>query len=439
MQNETDLVCTNLTDSIVQLFNNILIIISVFLLIYFIQPRALIACLVLACVLSIIYITFYKKKISFYGKQRQEIEKNKINLIQNIFKSFKEIKIFTSENYFKKNYLRELQNYLNADKNYNIIQLNTRPFLEFISILVIIIYLFISYKINEDNKNIFLEMAILGASAFRILPSINTVIFHIFSIKFYKPSLDILNFEISKYEKNNFKEEKKIITFEKKIEIRNLNFSYNDQIKILKNINLIINKGDILGITGPSGSGKTTLIDVICGFLDNNSGTIKIDDHKLIDSASLLNLGYVSQNVVLLDDTIAKNVAFGIEENSINYGAVVESLKKASVYDFIKSLKNKERSLLSEMGLNISGGQRQRISLARAFYRNSNLVVLDEPSSALDNDNIKNIINSIVNLKKTIILISHDQSLLSCCNKIVLLKDGELINIKKKLKEQISL
>lgn len=224
-------------------------------------------------------------------------------------------------------------------------------------------------------------------------------------------------------------ENKEDVDFES-LDIKNLCFSYNDKDKVLNNVNLVVNKGDIVGIKGKSGCGKSTLLKLLLRFWDKNNGNILINekDILLINTKSLKqNVVMVSQSTYLVDDTILNNLQIANEKASIE--DIENACKKASIDDFIQNLPEKYNTKIGQCGLSLSAGETQRIGLARAFVSNAKLILLDEPTSNVDAINEGIILNAIKNNKeKTFIIVSHRDSTLSIANKVFKFNEGGLIN-----------
>ena len=256
-------------------------------------------------------------------------------------------------------------------------------------------------------------------------------------IKFYKPCVDLISneFSINKFNikndeviNNDLKEK---FTFKNKILIHKLSFKYNDNDHyVLKNLNLEINKGEIIGISGKSGSGKSTLLNLICSLLKPSSGSILVDD-KLINNFQKeyqTKISYVTQKIYLIDDTIIKNIIFGIDSDNYDYKLFNDCIKKANLEDIINRLPLKENTVIGERGMRLSGGQQQRMGIARALYKSSEILILDEATNALDEESEKDILNTIYKLKDrlTIILCSHKKTVLDYCDKIYKIDNGTI-------------
>jgi ABC-type bacteriocin/lantibiotic exporter with double-glycine peptidase domain len=426
LETEIEIFCSHLTDAFIQILNHLFIILSIVLLLYLFNPKSLIIISIFSLCFCYGYISFYKKRVKIYGDTRQESERNRLKLIQNIFRMIKEIKIYSANNFFKYEYMNELSNFIRIDKKYNFIQSNTKPILEFFVIIICLIVLFFNLAKGLNLNDLIIEIAILAGGAFRILPSINTLIYQAFSIKFYIPCINVLQKDMDKYQK--VESDNEVLKFNQTLRLENISFKYeNSKHETLKDINIIIKRGDIIGISGQTGSGKTTLAEVICGLLKASKGFFYLDGKKIDNKKNfLIDVAYVSQNIILIDDTIKKNIAFGLKDYEIDETRILKSLQDADIYNLVQILPQKENSKLHEMGYNFSGGQRQRLSIARAYYKDASIIIFDEPTSALDDYSSKIFIDKIKKNKKTAIIISHNNEVLRSCTKIYYMKDGTL-------------
>ena len=223
------------------------------------------------------------------------------------------------------------------------------------------------------------------------------------------------------------KPEKTEISDIKNISLSNVDFSYDQNKTILKNISLELKKGKITGIVGKTGSGKSTLVDIITGLLHSTEGSLKLNG-KIINDFSIGPVSYITQESILVDDTIINNICFGVKEQKINKKKYDEAVKISQLEEFIDQLKNKENTFVGDRGIRISGGQKQRIGIARAIYNDSEILILDEATSALDYETEKKILDEIGKLKnnKIIIMITHRLSALNLCDEVVLLDNGKI-------------
>lgn len=242
--------------------------------------------------------------------------------------------------------------------------------------------------------------------------------------------------QIKDYKKNNYLIEP--IIFKDNIELRNVSFKYkNNQMRILQDINLEIKKNSKTAIIGKSGSGKTTIVDIIIGLLEPSKGQLLIDNVEIKEN-KLVNwkkrIGYIPQNFYLFDESIKKNVAFGINENQIDENKVKNALELAQLKDFVDSLEKGVETKVGNQGIMLSGGQKQRIIIARALYNDPDVLILDEATSAVDEEVEKNFIDNLIKIgeNKTIIIISHRKSTIENCDRILKVSEGKIIQLNEK-------
>ena len=350
--------------------------------------------------------------------------------------NIKEIKILCSESMFSDNFLSSFSSLKDVQISY-IFYCSIPPYIvEILVVSALIVMAFIlSVQNINSNSTLIASFAIIVAAVFRIAPALNRVQSSIIAVNTSRDFVKQINCEYEKYHYGDFEKHSgniKPIKFEKNIEFKNVQFSYNDDKKILNNISFTIEKGDFIGIIGISGAGKTTLADVLLGLLPIDSGEICIDGVKL-DCKYCYSfrkiVGYVPQQIKVLDKSIAENIAFGKPE--IDTKKVVKVLEEAQIYDFIKELPNGIDSKVIVGSNGLSQGQKQRLAIARALYNDPKIIVLDEATSSLDLQVEKEITDMLTKLcpDKTIIAIAHRLSTLKACNKIVYLHDGKIVDI----------
>jgi ABC-type multidrug transport system fused ATPase/permease subunit len=271
-------------------------------------------------------------------------------------------------------------------------------------------------------------------AGYRLMPALQQVYSSFTQLTFIVPSLNKLYDDLNNLHQYNENQNEEIVTFDKKIVLKNINFSYPKSSQVvLKDINLTIPAKSTVGFIGTTGSGKTTIIDIILGLLEAQKGTLEIDN-RIISKKNLRSwqsqVGYVPQSIYLSDNTVAANIAFGVKPKDINYELVEEVSKIANLNDFIvNELPEKYQTNIGERGVKLSGGQRQRIGIARALYHNPKILILDEATSALDNETEKSVMDAVNNLSKsiTIILIAHRLNTVKNCDIVFKLSKGKLI------------
>ena len=414
----------------------ILVLMSISSLIIYLQPVPAIsaACLIFICI--IILSKIIKRRLIKISKERQYHDALKIQHLNQGLNGIKEIKISRKEkeflSIFDKHNLMSVK--MHAENQFwNLIP---KYILEFAAVFTFMAIAIFVAKKGYDLKFFIPTIGMIGVATFRLLPSANKIVQSINNIRFGIPSADILVSELKEdKEENIYTKPLKILPNNyNKIIFNKVSFCYpNSEKKIIKDATFEISKGDKIGILGPSGSGKSTLVDLITGLIKPTTGIIKLDNLEvtLMQKNWYERLGYVSQFIFLTDDTIKKNIAFGIEEKKINENSINIAINTAQLKEFITSCPKGIDTSIGEFGARISGGQRQRIGIARAVYAQPRILVLDEATSAIDSKTEDRIINNINTLtNKTIIIISHRLSTIKDCNKIFEFKDG-ILNQKK--------
>ena len=404
------------------------------------QPISSLAILGLIIFLALLISHIMKKFAYKLSLIRQTENYHFIKIIYESFKGIKEIKIFLAENKIKKYFQKISKNIAYLNLNINFLNQSPRYILEYTLLLSIVAYFWYLSLIGYSNYQIISNLAVLGFILIRAMPIINKIVTSSINFSVHKTALDILYDELlekknDENKDNVFKEEKKI-EFENKIELKNVFFEYPDRKgNILENINILIKKGEIVGIIGESGSGKTTLIEIIMALLKPSSGQVIIDEKSKLNEKNskqwYKNISYVPQNIFLNDDTIRNNITFS-ETNEIKFNYKInKSIILSGLKKFIKSLDKKLDTNIGEMGEAISGGQKQRLGISRALYKDHQLLILDEPTSALDEKTEENFLDVIKKLtkKRTIIIISHNKNNLKFCDKIYELKNKKVNQI----------
>ena len=285
---------------------------------------------------------------------------------------------------------------------------------------------------NDFLGEILPTIGFFGLAVLRLKPATIAVYNGIISLTYSKNLIDSIRKTLSLENKNNVSTND-IIEFTKSIDLKDISFKYRGTDNfVLSNINLSIKKGISIGIIGPSGSGKSTLLDILMGLLIPTSGKILVDN-KILTLDNIRSwqskIGYVPQLVHLIDDTIIKNIAFGISESEINLNRVIQCCEIVQLSKFISdSMPKGYMSVVGERGVQLSGGQKQRIGIARALYHNPEIIIFDEASSALDGETEAAVMSAIDELSKskTLIVVAHRLSTVKNCNVIIDLEYGRV-------------
>lgn len=407
----------------------IFILISAFLFFKFFL--ATIITLVCAAILLYIQTSFLKNKTSDISKRILEANEQLNLASQEPLLNLKCVKIQNSEEFFTRKYKKNLENFKNLGQRilfYGIIPpYITEPF---VIILLLILLSIISVQNCNNVEILMASYAVIAAAIFRLTPTISRMQTNINGINNAIPIIKELVAYYEEFKLENFEKPLgcETVEFQQSIELKKVDFAYNKNSNTLEKINLKINKGEFIGIAGASGAGKTTLADILTGILEINSGEIYIDG-VLCPSKKMpkLNIGYIPQEISIVDGSIRENVAFA--QLYIDDDRVIEALKQARLYEFIN--KNYSDGIYAKPFVDSNGfsqGQKQRLAIARALYINPDILIMDEGTSALDLETENEICEVLENLKgeKTIVAIAHRISTIKNCDKIVLMNSGRI-------------
>ena len=406
--------------------------ISIFMTLIFVESIGAMFIGLYFILLSFIYYQLVKPVLIRWGIQRENTVKKISKILVEGISAIRELILFQAINSYVNIYQGFNKQLVSINTKNGTFQQIPRLFLELFAIVGIVVFIFALLLSGQNNTYIVSIIGVFIAATFRLIPSVNRVLNAFQNIKFYTPSIDLIHKELF----NNTSEmniiEDQELDFNSRIEIQDLYFKYlkDEPSWNIESINLLINKGDFIGIKGSSGSGKSTLIDLLVGLNEPDKGNFLIDGKsKILNNPNWRKqIGYVSQNVVLIDDTILQNIALGKDLNKINFENINDVIEKAGLKEFIGTLKEGFNTIVGERGVQLSGGQRQRIGIARALFQNPKILLLDEATSSLDNQTEKKIMNSITLLKGqlTIILVAHRLSTLNNCNSIYEIQNHKL-------------
>ena len=377
--------------------------------------------------LALIFLT--KTKLSKYSEYTNYLSNLRVKNLQDCLNNYKNIILENSMKSYSKFFFDLDYNYRKTQAKISLIGYLPRFLIEALSIIIItvITFFFLSKNNFENTSGIILSVGIVVFGAQKLLPIFQSIYLAYTSIKGNMGMInEIINSINTNKEINPDLNNKRKDEF-KSLKLENINFKYqqNDKL-VLSNINLSINKGDKIAIIGQSGSGKSTLVDIIMGLLKPSNGNILFNDVNIdfdTDKFELRkNFSHVPQNYFILNETIKDNILFSISKNKyIDENKLNKAIECSELGGFISNFQKGLDTIIGEKGANISGGQRQRIALARAFYQEKNILVLDEATSSLDYETEKKIIYSLKELysELTVLFITHKKNLLGNFNKII--------------------
>ena len=386
-----------------------------------------------------------KDRLKYWGKEGSEARTEIFRAINHGLGGLKETKIIGCESYFENQMQLQVRRFGRSaalgTSFSNLPRFMIEAFL--ITFLIIFTILFINSN-NGDSQNLSSVLGIFALASIRLLPAVSNTLSSINGIRYCIISLDKLYLDFKELEKfgeqsltlahlKGLNSSRKKTSFAERISLKNVLYKYpNAERNSLEGISLTIKKGQSIGLIGRSGAGKTTLVDVILGLLIPQFGDILIDDSISIytDLRAWQNMiGYVPQSIFLIDDTLARNIAFGVSDKLLDRKKILNSVKAAQLEELVKDLPQGLDTKVGERGVLLSGGQRQRVGIARALYHEREILVFDEATAALDNETEALVTEAIKSLSgiKTMIIIAHRLSTIEHCDCIYMLEKGRVI------------
>ncbi len=371
----------------------------------------------------------------------------------------KDVKVLKKEYYFTDKYSESVEGYADNQIKYNVLTNLPRLLIETVAIVGILAYVMLSMALGTDIAGLLTTLSAFAVAAMRLLPSVNRLNTYMANIAYYEPAL---NFIYENVDTKGLSEENVLIkyaeqellpsaesavdvtetaqsaslTMEHSIDLKGITFAYPKTDKLIfDHADMEIPIGKSVGVIGSSGAGKSTIVDILLGLLKIREGKILCDGTDVMNNYGqwLSNIGYIPQNIYMLDDSIRHNIAFGVPDEEIDDARIWEVLTEAQMKEFVEGLPDKLDAQIGERGVRISGGQKQRLGIARALYHDPKLMVFDEATSALDNDTETAIMEAIDRLhgRKTLVIIAHRLRTIENCDLIYEVKDGKIIRTDK--------
>ncbi len=458
----TDMVCIGLIMSLLTSISNAVIVLALIILLVNTNSMALILIAIIMLVsLGLLYPM--KDRLVRWGSEGWKANGEMIRIMNHGLGGFKETRVLGCESYFKQQMEVQTQKYarnLSLASGYGNLP---RFVVEALMVSFLIGFTLLFINLNQGNEeNLTAVLGIFALASIRLLPATGNLISGINVIRTNTHALDSLFFDLKELEKresrsnvepqNRFKDlslnqDLQPIFFGQQLTLDRLTYQYpNAQNKALQEICLTINKGESIGLIGKSGSGKTTLVDVLLGLFIPQSGDIKVDGISVYSNLRSWQdqLGYVPQTIFLIDDTIERNIAFGVADNLIDQERLKRAIEMAQLTEVIEQLPNGIKTMVGERGVLLSGGQRQRIGIARVLYHEREILVFDEATAALDTETERLVTEATKALsgeterlvteatkalsgKKTIIIIAHRLSTIEHCDRIYQLDGGQIV------------
>ena len=424
-------------DSLISTYSEIFLMTGTVIILFIISFKITFFIILFFLLFVTLFLRFFKNKLKNLGAQRENLDHEFLSALQNGIFSFKEIFFYNCKSFFINKF-----NFVNLKLKYNlmitsVIGQSIRVAIEQFAIVLVGILIIIFIVFNANISNYIPFFGVVFYSFFRILPSFNKLLINMQLFLTSQKAIDIILNEYSSIENSKYIQEEKhqpnYFEFKDSIKIENLSYQYDDNSKILNNINLTIKKNEKIGIVGKTGTGKSSLLYILMGLVNFNlRGTVSIDGINLnnIRKQWFNKIGYVSQDNLLLDYSILENITYESDYSKVDKLIYDKVITEANLQEFIEDYKSRKNPKLGSKGITVSGGEGQRISLARALYKNSEILFLDEFTSSLDSKTEKKIIENLSKINKTMVIVSHKLSSLTICDKIYEINEGNLKQVK---------
>ena len=415
-------------------------IMSLFVVSYCFWKNGMLMLIMAAVMLVLMFIVKKVLKPIMYqaGKDNQDYYSGLFKWISQSVQGMKDVKISGKESYFVEEYRKCGKGYVNAVQKYSLYNSIPKLLMETACVATMMIYMIVKVLNGAPTETLMEAISTIGAAAFVLLPAVNRINNQINSMAYFEPFFmgvaDNLQDEISgdKVDFTDFEKPVEKLPVKKEIHLKDISYAYpNTEKLIFDHAELLVPVGKSVGIVGTTGAGKSTVVDIMLGLLDLKEGQVLADGRNVMENYRgwLMNVGYIPQMSFMLDASIRKNVAFGVSDDQIDEDRVWEVLREAQLDEFIKTLPEGLDTCIGERGIRLSGGQRQRISIARALYDDPEVLILDEATSAVDNDTEAAIMESINHFqgKKTLLIIAHRLQTIEKCDMVYRVQDGKIV------------
>jgi ABC-type bacteriocin/lantibiotic exporter with double-glycine peptidase domain len=423
--------------ALLNIIHEIFVYIFIIFLLLILNSKLVFLIFILFFTIIFIFYLVGKKILYKLGDRYQQNFQSIVKLIVETVSGIKTIKLIGKEKYFLEKIQKKNLNEANIRNVTDLFLQIPSHTVEICSVFSVSVIIVILAYYQKNFNEIIGTVAVFGLALTRLMPSTTRLIAYMQTLRFNLPKTKIIYEELHTFynkdylEHLNSKEKsKKKIIFKNNIKFNKVNFFFNNKKKIFFNLSLDIKKKKVIGIFGPSGSGKSTFNNLLTGLLKPNAGEILVDGINIKENIRSWQdgIGFVSQNPFFSNDTIKNNILFGENSRDFRINDFKNAVKLSRLNELLKSLPNGYNTLIGEKGINFSSGQLQRLSIARSLYRNPNVLILDEATNALDENNEKQFFNCIKKLKRkiTVIIVSHKKSNFYFCDEIYKLSNYKL-------------
>ena len=419
-------------DPTLNMMTDSLVTLGLFSLLIKLEPIGSITTLAIFGLSAVLFRRFTNVRIKRWGEAANHYKQMIIQHLQQGLGGVKDVKILGREEFFVSEYSEQLIGSATVSRRSSVSQMLPRTGLEVLTIAGLAVLVSTMVVSGKDLNDVLPVLGLFGAAAFRLVPAVSRMVTCAQTIALNRPIVKELfqDLELRKFHTPKTRDH---TVFTHELDVSGVSFRYETaQANALSEVSLRVKRGEAVGLVGPSGSGKSTLVDVLLGLMVPSSGVISVDGINAQDRIRWWQdqIGYVPQSIFLTDDTLRKNVAFGIPNSAINDVAVDAAIRAAQLEEFVKTLPLGLETFVGERGVRLSGGQRQRIGIARALYHNPDVLVLDEATSSLDTETEHGVMQAVQALQgeKTVIIVAHRLSTVEYCDRLYRLESSRIVD-----------
>lgn len=414
-------------DGLLKIMANAIIFLFLLVSIFVMDWRLSIGLFSVVVIMFLLVTLAIRPVIRKYGDVANDAMQVRNKWIIQAVQGIKTVKSTQKESYFDRLVSESDLEYSKAEMNHSILSTLPKMIIEMLCVLSYIGLIAFFVLRGESMEMLIPKIGVIGMATLKIVPGVNIIISNVVSIQYRIPAIRrvavLIEDETESESEGDFPEK-----YVRSISVTNLSFRYDDSTSVLENASIEIPVGKMIGVVGVSGEGKTTFVDILLGLLRPENGTIEVDGVDIYQNIRQWrkSIGYITQDVFLLDDSIMANVAIGVETEEINEELVWEVLERAQIADFVRGLPEGLHSMIGERGVRLSGGQCQRLGIARALYTNPQVLIFDEATSSLDTDTERAVVSAINSLygRHTMIVIAHRSAALEQCDEVYRISNG---------------